>query len=76
MHNPCSVINAKGEIVKNVFLSELAAWERNGYKYYDPNAPMPEFDKPLVLENKISTPKKPKKPTQPLIEVEENDSTQ
>lgn len=58
MNNPCCVINAKGEIVKNVFLSELTAWEANGYKYYDPNAPMPTFDLELEAPKPAPTPAK------------------
>lgn len=65
MNNPCCVINAKGEIVKNVFLSELTAWEANGYKYYDPNAPMPTFETELTLE--VEAPKPPKRTTRKAV---------
>jgi hypothetical protein len=55
--NPVTVV--KGDhIVKDVYLSDLPAWQADGYEIYDPTAPV-ATDEPVAIAPK----KKATKPT-------------
>ncbi len=52
--NPVSVF--KGDhIVKDVYLSDLAAWQAEGYEIYDPNDPATEEPEAIAPKKKTKS---------------------
>jgi hypothetical protein len=54
MQNPVTV--SKGShIVKDVYLSDLASWQEQGYEIYDPNAPIATEEPEAIAPKKKAT---------------------
>lgn len=64
--NPVSVIKGN-HVVKDVYLSDLAAWQSEGYEIYD-GSPIPS--EPIPEEEPVITPKKKTKSTPESTPVE------
>ena len=50
VQNPVTVIK-EGHIVKDVYLSDLEAWQSEGYEIYDPTAPV-ATEEPAAIASK------------------------
>lgn len=58
--NPVSVIKGN-HVVKDVYLSDLAAWQSEGYEIYNPNTPIAKEESEAIAPKKKakSTPVEP-----------------
>lgn len=60
VQNPVTVIK-EGHIVKDVYLSDLEAWQSEGYEIYDPTAPV-TTEEPAVIAPKKKAKSTPVEP--------------